>query len=159
MTIDELLQLFSDQQAWLMLKNELRPGCRLELTGAVGSSFSLIVAEMLRRQGGVHVFVMEDKDAAGYLYNDLYPLIEENRLLFFPTGYKRSIQYGQEDASGLVQRTKALSALQQHEGSGESTYIHRRKEDNRYRWPFSSRKDNACRRASCCNWRGYPPYG
>ena len=118
MTIDELLQLFSDQQAWLMLKNELRPGCRLELTGAVGSSFSLIVAEMLRRQGGVHVFVMEDKDAAGYLYNDLYPLIEENRLLFFPTGYKRSIQYGQEDASGLVQRTKALSALQQHEGSG-----------------------------------------
>ena len=61
---------------------------------------------------------MEDKDAAGYLYNDLYPLVEENRLLFFPTGYKRSIQYGQEDASGLVQRTKALSALQQHEGSG-----------------------------------------
>lgn len=117
MAIDELLQLFSGQQAWLMLKNELRPGCRLELTGAVGSSFSLIAAEILRREGGVHVFVMEDKDAAGYLYNDLYPLVEENRLLFFPTGYKRSIQYGQEDASGLVQRTKALSALQQHEGT------------------------------------------
>ena len=118
MTIDELLRLFSDQQAWQVLKSELRPKCRLELSGVVGSSFSLIVAEILRQQGGVHIFVMEDKDAAGYLYNDLYPLVEENRLLFFPTGYKRSIQYGQEDASGLVQRTKALSALQQHNGNG-----------------------------------------
>ena len=117
MTIDELLRLFSDQQAWQVLQSELRPKCRLELSGVVGSSFSLIVAEILRQQGGVHIFVMEDKDAAGYLYNDLYPLVEENRLLFFPTGYKRSIQYGQEDASGLVQRTKALSALQQHDGN------------------------------------------
>ena len=72
MTIDELLRLFSDQQAWQVLKSELRPKCRLELSGAVGSSFSLIVAGILRQQGGVHVFVMEDKDAAGYLYNDLY---------------------------------------------------------------------------------------
>ena len=32
-------------------------------------------------------------------------------MFFFPTGYKRSIQYGQEDPSGLVQRTTALNAL------------------------------------------------
>ena len=32
-------------------------------------------------------------------------------MFFFPTGYKRSIQYGQEDPSGLVQRTAALNAL------------------------------------------------
>ncbi|MFQ8804770.1 MAG: hypothetical protein ACLR8Y_06150 [Alistipes indistinctus] len=52
----------------------------------------------------IHVFVMEDRDAAGYLYNDLSPFLDEERLLFFPTAYKRSIQFGQEDPSGIVQR-------------------------------------------------------
>ena len=40
----------------------------------------------------------------------------EERLLFFPTGYKRSIQFGQEDPSGIVQRTAALNAVKNFDG-------------------------------------------
>ena len=65
----------------------------------------------MRERGGVHVFVMEDRDAAGYLYNDLSPFLDEERLLFFPTAYTRSIQFGQEDPSGIVQRTAARKAV------------------------------------------------
>ena len=61
--------------------------------------------------GGVHVFVAEDRDAAAYLLNDLYALLDERRILFFPSSYKRSIVYGAEDAQGVVQRTAALNAL------------------------------------------------
>ena len=48
--------------------------------------------------------------------NDFYSLLGEEGVMFFPTGYKRSVQFGQEDASGVVQRTAALNALRGFEG-------------------------------------------
>lgn len=111
MTIAELEQIFTDQQAFRQLTESIRPGSTVQLASLVGSSLSLVAHGAIARLGGVHVLVAEDRDAAGYLYNDLYPLTGGEGLFFFPTGYKRSIQYGQEDPSGLVQRTTALNAL------------------------------------------------
>ena len=111
MAPSELQRLFTDRDAFRELVGASRPGTTVELASLCGSALSLVAAGAAARLGGVHVFVMEDKDAAGYLYNDLYELEETCRPLFFPTGYKRSIQYGQEDPSGIVQRTAALNAL------------------------------------------------
>lgn len=111
MTIAKLEQIFTDQQAFRQLTESIRPGSTVQLASLVGSSLSLVAHGAIARLGGVHVLVAEDRDAAGYLYNDLYPLTGGEGLFFFPTGYKRSIQYGQEDPSGLVQRTTALNAL------------------------------------------------
>ena len=116
MTTDELLQLFTGEKAYRQLAAEIRPGRSVGLASLAGSSLSLVAAAAVRQTGGLHVFVMEDRDAAGYLYNDLFPLLGEERLLFFPTGYKRSIQFGQEDPSGIVQRTAALNAVKNNDG-------------------------------------------
>ena len=113
MNAEELLQLFTEQQAYRQLKKAIQPGRSIGVEALVGSALSLAAAGVVCEQGGVHLFVMEDRDAAGYLYNDLFPLLGEERLLFFPTGFKRSIQYGQEDSSGIVQRTAVLNALRE----------------------------------------------
>lgn len=111
MTAQELLELFLGQKpSREFLKQSGR--CRtLEAAALAGSSFSLLAAGTVLQRGGLHVMVMEDRDAAGYLYNDLFPFLDERRLLFFPTAYKRSIQFGQEDPAGIVQRTTALGAI------------------------------------------------
>ena len=92
MTIAELEQIFTDQQAFRQLTESIRPGSTVQLASLVGSSLSLVAHGAIARLGGVHVLVAEDRDAAGYLYNDLYPLTGGEGLFFFPTGYKRSIQ-------------------------------------------------------------------
>lgn len=83
----------------------------VRLEEMVGGAFSLYSAEAVRRCGGVHVFVAEDKDAAAYLLNDFYALLDEQRVLFFPSSYKRSVRYGTEDTQGAVLRTNAINAL------------------------------------------------
>ena len=83
----------------------------LHLRELVGGALSFHAATAVRRTGGVHVFVAEDRDAAAYLLNDFYALLDESRILFFPSSYKRSIVYGTEDAQGVVQRTVTLNAL------------------------------------------------
>lgn len=83
----------------------------VELTSLSGSAFSLLAAEVVKEQGGIHVFVAQDKDAAAYLANDFYVSVGDQEVMFLPTGYKRSIQYNQEDPSGIVQRTGTLNAI------------------------------------------------
>ena len=63
------------------------------------------------RAGGIHIFVADDRDAAAYLANDFYQLLDESDVYFFPSAYKRSIAYSQQDAQGVVQRTAALTAI------------------------------------------------
>ena len=58
----------------------------VRLDEMVGGAFSLYAADAVRRCGGVHIFVAEDRDAAAYLLNDFYALLEEQKVLFFPSG-------------------------------------------------------------------------
>ncbi len=88
---------------------EKRATVRLEQLA--GGALPFYAAAAVGRVGGVHLFVAEDRDAAAYLLNDFYALLDERRVLFFPASYKRSIAYGAEDAQGVVQRTATLDAL------------------------------------------------
>ena len=86
-------------------------GSTVHLRQMVGGAYSLYAAATVRRRGGIHIFVADDRDTAAYLLNDFYELLDEERVVFFASGYKRSVAYGAEDAQGLVRRTEALNAI------------------------------------------------
>ena len=86
-------------------------GATVHLEELVGGALSFYAAAMIERTGGLHLFVADDRDAAAYLMNDFYRLLDEEQIYFFPSSYKRSVAYGAEDSQGVVQRTAALTAL------------------------------------------------
>ena len=114
MTKTELQDIIRGGGAYKKLVKELSAGKSVSIPGLAGSAFGVVAAGAAAGRRGVHIFVMDDKDAAGYLYNDLYNFLDEDSVLFFPTGYKRSIQFGQEDAAGIVQRITVLNAIKNH---------------------------------------------
>ncbi len=77
----------------------------------VGGALSFYAAAAVAKIGGIHVFVAEDRDSAAYLMNDFYNLLDESKVCFFPSSYKRSAAYGAEDAQGVVQRTTTMNAV------------------------------------------------
>lgn len=89
-----------------------------EISSLAGSAFALYFAATVGKRGGVHICVADDRDSAAYLASDLYALMEPERVMFLPSSYKRSIRYGGEDSSGVVQRTAALEAIRNHRGEG-----------------------------------------
>ncbi|WP_346701537.1 transcription-repair coupling factor [uncultured Alistipes sp.] len=96
----------------------------LHLRELVGGALSFYAAAAVSKCGGVHVFVAEERDAAAYLLNDFYNLLDEKRIYFFPSSYKRSAAYGAEDAQGVVQRTTAMNAVRAFgTGSAEGDYL------------------------------------
>lgn len=112
--------------AFLAASKPLKKLCRavksdratVHLEELVGGALSFYAAGLIEQQGGLHLFVADDRDAAAYLMNDFYRLLDEEQVYFFPSSYKRSVAYGAEDQQGVVQRTAALAAIRNFTGKG-----------------------------------------
>mgnify|MGYP002287583804 FL=1 len=89
----------------------------VHLEELVGGALSFYAAAAVARVGGIHLFVAEDRDAAAYLLNDFYNLLDETRVCFFPSSYKHSAANGAEDAQGVVQRTATMRAVRTFGGA------------------------------------------
>ena len=68
-----------------LLLKEYRKSVTVHHQDLVGVALSLYAATFVRKVSGVHIFVAEDRDAAAYMLNDFYALLEEQQVCFFPT--------------------------------------------------------------------------
>ncbi|HJX70805.1 MAG TPA: transcription-repair coupling factor, partial [Bacteroidales bacterium] len=84
---------------------------RFGLKGLAGSSKSVFSSAVMRKMKGTHLFILPEKEDAAYYFNDLVNLLGEKNILFFPSSYKRSVQYGQPDNGNIILRTEVLSTL------------------------------------------------
>ena len=117
--MNNALRLFEGAKSLAKLSRELkRESATVRLEELVGGALSSYAAAAIARVGGVHIFVSEDRDAAAYLLNDFYTLLDEECVYFFPSSYKRSVAYRSEDAQGVVQRTNTINALRGASGKG-----------------------------------------
>jgi transcription-repair coupling factor (superfamily II helicase) len=83
----------------------------VKLSGLSGSSAAAFAASFFKQKTNNHLFILNDKESAANMANDLMQLLGEKRILFFPSSHKRSVQYHQPDPSGVISRTEALSKL------------------------------------------------
>ncbi|MDR0687236.1 MAG: transcription-repair coupling factor, partial [Prevotellaceae bacterium] len=120
MTAENLIDRFAAQAGFTYLCEHLRSagGAPLYASRLAGSARSLLGAAAVRQLGGLHLFVLDDREEAAYFYNDLYNLREGRGVLFFPSGYRRNMQHGEEDASSAIQRTAALAQIAAMDSSG-----------------------------------------
>ena len=83
---------------------------RISFAGLEGSAVAFALSNLLDTNRHT-IIVATDSDEAGYLYHDLVQLEGEQRVAFFPSGYKRNIKYGQVDAPAGIMRTDVLNRL------------------------------------------------
>lgn len=86
----------------------------IAIEGLEGSAVAFALVNMLS-VGKPSFIVANDSDEAGYLYHDLVQIEGEQKIAFFPSGYKRDIKYGQVDAPAGIMRTDVLSRLKRKE--------------------------------------------
>lgn len=60
-------------------------------------------------------FILGELEEAGYFYHDLTQVLGTDKVLFFPSSFRRAIKYGQKDAANEILRTEVLSRLQKGE--------------------------------------------
>jgi transcription-repair coupling factor (superfamily II helicase) len=81
------------------------------LDGLSGSSKALVMASVHEKMQTTHLVIIPEKEDAAYFYNDLVTLSGDENIFFFPSTYKRSVQYEQTEPANIVLRTEVLNHL------------------------------------------------
>lgn len=100
-----------DSVGELIKKLDAPPGEKIHLQGLIGSSKTILLANLFNSRQKSLVALLNDREEAAYFYDDLNNLGLDEFTLFFPSSYKRSIQYGQTEQENIVQRTEVLNKI------------------------------------------------
>jgi len=114
---NKLIQIFS-QSSPLKLLSELidKNTNHILAKGMVGSSVTIAVASIFNQKGKQqHIIVLPEKEQAAYFYNDVENLLDEattelnqKKVLFYPTSYKRPYEPETVDRAYQLSRTEVL---------------------------------------------------
>ena len=109
----ENLDFFSSQEASIKLRDALEDKnvMTIETGGLYGSSKAMVMASSFRE--GVNIVVMDNKEEAQFITNDLYNMAGEENVFYFPSSVNitKSKINTIKDSSQKVQRSAAISAL------------------------------------------------
>mgnify|MGYP007112224701 CR=1 FL=1 len=124
MTISELQQLYAahpnaDAVARMLKDNSVQ---HFFCGGLCASSASLFSSVLVQRTHIPYLFVLGDLEEAGYFYHDLTQILGGEKVLFFPSSFRRAIKYGQKDAANEILRTEVSRIQKGEEGLCIVTY-------------------------------------
>ncbi len=87
------------------------PGEKIHTQNLIGSSKTILLANIFQNSNKNLVVLLNDKEEAAYFFDDLNNLGFADDTLFFPSSYKRSIQFGGVEQENIVQRTEVLNKV------------------------------------------------
>ncbi|MBN2522858.1 MAG: transcription-repair coupling factor [Bacteroidales bacterium] len=71
----------------------------------------MLISSLLCKREGIHFFILNTKEDAAYFNNDLLTIISDDQIVFFPSSYKRSVKYLQQDYGNIILRANVLNRL------------------------------------------------
>ena len=83
----------------------------ISIEGLAGSACAAVFASLATRTMHPVLFILRDAEEAGYFYHDLTQAMGAERVLFFPSSYRRAVKYGQRDAANEILRTEVLARV------------------------------------------------
>jgi transcription-repair coupling factor (superfamily II helicase) len=117
-TKEEILRKYNDTANNSLLTQELKgKGVRVHLKNVIGSSLSFIAAALHQNVYKTNLFIVNDKEEAAYLLNDLENLLGEENVLFFPASYRMPYEHEEIDNANILLRAEVLNKLNAGERS------------------------------------------
>lgn len=118
MTINDIQQAYQNHPAIFAMGNALQKSAKdkFYLDGLAGSQVSVMIAAFSELVQKPIVIVMNDKEEALYLQNDLEQFIKKDRLLLFPASYKRPYQPEEIDNANVLMRAEVLNRINHEKG-------------------------------------------
>lgn len=120
MKIEKLFEYYHNHFNNSILKEHLnvKKSSALQLKGLKTSAQNIFLASYFIKNPSRWLFILNDKEEAAYVYNDLSKLLDERQVLFFASSYKRTLtgSLGRKiDNAGLIMRTEVLNILNSQE--------------------------------------------
>lgn len=83
----------------------------INLLGLSGSASAFLIAELFQLEKKLICIICSDRESASYLYDDLVNILGDEYVLFYPSSFKRSVEYLRTDKTNKVLKTEVLNKL------------------------------------------------
>ncbi|MEC8090947.1 MAG: transcription-repair coupling factor, partial [Bacteroidota bacterium] len=90
------------------LSNLIDASEKVSVSGLAGSSYAFLVAAIFEKSKKTMVLVLDDKEKAAYIFNDLERLLPDQQVLFYPASYRRPYEIEEVDNANVMMRADAL---------------------------------------------------
>ena len=111
MEIQQLQNIYAKHPGVKALSAALKSSSNvIQISGLQGSCAPMVFAAA-PQVGSPFLFILDDEEQAGYFYHDLIQVLGDEKVLFFPSSYKRAVKYGQRDAGNEILRTEVLTKI------------------------------------------------
>ncbi|MGB0423684.1 MAG: transcription-repair coupling factor, partial [Flavobacteriales bacterium] len=115
MKVQELKEIYiKDSRVQELGKTLNQPQAKAGIRGLVGAGASFVCSAVIESFGGNHLIILDDKEEAAYVLNDLEILLPEKRVVFFPRSARVPYQVEQTQNANIAMRAEALNVLSKH---------------------------------------------
>ena len=113
METKQFLEYFKGHEKFAEVHKKITapPGEKIHLNGLIGSAKTILLTNLFESVKKNFILLLNNREEAAYFYDDLNNLGFSENSLFFPSSYKRSVQYGQTEQENIVQRTEVLNNI------------------------------------------------
>ncbi len=84
---------------------------KIHFKNSIGSIFSFINGAVFSKINRPFLIVMDDKEEAAYVLNELEGLFDKDFVLFFPSSYRRPYEIEEVNNSNILLRTEVFNSL------------------------------------------------
>lgn len=112
MKLSTLQEVFETHKNIPAVAASLSKHKNIYVKGLQGSSAAMFASAIYHKTNECFLFILNDSESAGYFYHDLIQILDSEKVLFFPSAYKRAIKYGQIDTANEILRTEVIGKLQ-----------------------------------------------
>ena len=111
--LKELLKYYTSHLPVIGLREKISESdtTKYSLKGLTGSSAAVVLASAYGIAPFSNVIILNDREEAAYFYDDLSALGLEEKVLFFPSSYRRSIVHERIESENIIFRTEVLNKL------------------------------------------------
>ena len=120
MTLQELKKRYYQTESEALAKSlyEKGPGSVVAINGVKGSALAFVAAQTAEKIQHTQLFVFRDSEEAAFFYNDMEVLLDDRsntlqdkRVLYLPSSFKRNSHYSETDSSNVKLRAEILHKL------------------------------------------------
>ena len=87
------------------------PLSKIQLKGLLGSSLSFVFQAIFKKSEKPFLLILNEKEEAAYILNDLEQMIDANDVLFYPSSYRRPYQIEETDNANVLLRSEVLNRI------------------------------------------------
>jgi len=95
---------------------------KLRLLNGAGSSLAIYVSAVFTRTKKTQIVVLTDREEAAYFYNDLQQFIDNKKVNYLPSSYRRRISNDERDNDSILVRTETLNSIKDNKATIIVTY-------------------------------------